>query len=109
VCERQDANCTREAGHLDEIQGVVASALNGAGGKRCDLDGQAEGRMSGSERVNLPRNGAVDFIDWLDRFDSPNDYEEADQSSRDDPTRNHVWRVARFRTSLREVNHETEG
>ncbi len=40
--EREDANRTREAGHLDEIQGVVASSLK------------------------LPRNGAVGFIDWLD-------------------------------------------
>jgi hypothetical protein len=41
VCEREDANRTREAGHLDEIQGVVANTLN------------------------LQRNGAVGFIDWL--------------------------------------------
>jgi hypothetical protein len=27
VCERQDGNRTREAGQLDEIQGVVASML----------------------------------------------------------------------------------
>jgi hypothetical protein len=27
----------------------VANTLNGASGKRCDIDGQAEGRMSGSE------------------------------------------------------------
>jgi hypothetical protein len=44
VREREDANRTREAGHLDEIQGVVANALN------------------------LYRNGAVGFIDWLDEF-----------------------------------------
>ena len=55
------------------------------------------------------RNRAVGLIDWLTRFDRPNDYEEADQSSRDDPTRNHVRCVARFRTSLRKINHETEG
>src|SRR4029077_15523825 len=42
VRERQDANRTRVAWHLDEIQGVVASTLN------------------------LFRNGAVGFIDWLD-------------------------------------------
>ena len=30
VREREDANRTREAGHLDEIQGVVANTLNGA-------------------------------------------------------------------------------
>jgi hypothetical protein len=66
VCERKDANRSRIAGHLDEIQGVVAISLNGARGKRCDIDGQAKGRMSGSERVNLFRNGAVGFIDWLD-------------------------------------------
>jgi len=52
---------------------------------------------------------AVGFIDWLGRFDRPNDYEDADQFPRDDPTRNHVWRVARFRTSLRKITHETEG
>ena len=42
VREREDANRTREAGHLDEIQGVVANTLNSQ------------------------RNGAVGFIDWLD-------------------------------------------
>jgi hypothetical protein len=42
VCERQDANRTREAGSRDEVEGVVANTLN------------------------LPRNGAVGFIDWLD-------------------------------------------
>ena len=49
VREREDANRTREAGHLDEIQGVVANTLK------------------------LPRVGAsllakafgVGFIDWL--------------------------------------------
>ena len=40
--EREDANRTREAGHLDEIQGAVANTLNAV------------------------RNGAVGFIDWLD-------------------------------------------
>jgi hypothetical protein len=49
VREREDANRTREVGHLDEIQGVVANTLNGARGKRCDIDGKAEGRMNGSE------------------------------------------------------------
>ncbi len=44
VREREEANRTREAGHLDEIQGVVANA------------------------VKLHRNGAVGFIDWLDPF-----------------------------------------
>ena len=39
--ERGDANRTREAGYLDEIQGAVANTLN------------------------LYRNGAVGFIDWL--------------------------------------------
>jgi hypothetical protein len=28
VREREDANRTREAGHLDEIEGVVANTLN---------------------------------------------------------------------------------
>src|SRR5205823_12866524 len=41
VREREDANRTREAGHLDEIQGALASTLK------------------------LFRNGAVGFIDWL--------------------------------------------
>jgi len=42
VCEREDANRTREAGNLDEIQGVGANSLK------------------------LYRQGAVGFIDWLD-------------------------------------------
>ena len=49
VRESEDANRTREAGCLDEIQGVAANTLNGASGQRCDIDGKAEGRMSGSE------------------------------------------------------------
>ena len=44
VREREDANRTRVAGHLDEIQRVVASTLD------------------------LFRNGAVGFIDGLDAF-----------------------------------------
>jgi hypothetical protein len=44
VREREGANRTRVAGHLDEIQGVVANKLD------------------------LFRNGAVGFIDWLDAF-----------------------------------------
>ncbi len=64
--QRTSFNRTREAGHLDEIQGGVANTLNGDSGKRWDIDGQAEGRMSGSERVNLHRNRAVGFINWLD-------------------------------------------
>jgi hypothetical protein len=66
VCEREDANRTREAGNRDEVEGVVANTLNGARGKRYDIDGQAKGRMSGSERVKLLRDGAVGFIGWLD-------------------------------------------
>jgi hypothetical protein len=42
VREPEDANRTREAGHLDEIQGVVARFLA------------------------FPRSGVVGFIDWLD-------------------------------------------
>src|SRR6266480_3969477 len=41
VREREDANRTREAGHLDEIQGVVANTLN------------------------VFRNFGVGFIGWL--------------------------------------------
>ena len=47
--QRTSFNRTRLAGHLGEIQGVMANTLNGARGKRCDIDGKAEGRMSGSE------------------------------------------------------------
>ena len=42
VCEREDATRTRVAGHLDEIQGVVAN------------------------RLDLFREGDIGFIDWLD-------------------------------------------
>ena len=42
VREREEANRTRVAGHLDEIQGAVANTLN------------------------LFRHGAVGFIGWLD-------------------------------------------
>jgi hypothetical protein len=49
VREREDTNRTREAGNRDEVEGVVANTLNGARGKRCDIDGKAEGRVSGSE------------------------------------------------------------
>src|SRR5712672_4690879 len=35
--QRTSFNRTRVAGHLDEIQGVVANTLNGARGKRCDI------------------------------------------------------------------------
>jgi len=41
VCERQDANRTREAGSRDEVEGAVANM------------------------VDLFCNGAVGFIDWL--------------------------------------------
>jgi hypothetical protein len=41
VRKREDTNQTREAGHLDEIHGVVTNTLN------------------------LFRNGAVGFINWL--------------------------------------------
>ena len=44
VRERADANRTREAGHLDEIQGAVANTLK------------------------LHRDWAVGFIDWLGRL-----------------------------------------
>jgi hypothetical protein len=44
VRKREDANRTREAGHLDEIQDAVANTLN------------------------LYRNGAVGFNDWLDHW-----------------------------------------
>jgi hypothetical protein len=51
VRERQDVNRTREAGHLDEIQGVVANTLN------LFLNGAAY-RVSSFTLVG--------FIEWLD-------------------------------------------
>ena len=47
--QRTSFNRTRVAGHRDDVEGVVTKILNGARGKRSDIDGQAEGRMSGSE------------------------------------------------------------
>ena len=44
VRERGDANCTEEAGNRDEVEGLVANALN------------------------VIRKGAVGFIEWLDAF-----------------------------------------
>jgi len=52
VREREEVNRTREAGHLDEIQGVVANKL--------DLF---------RNRASLLANPfGVGFIDWLDAF-----------------------------------------
>ena len=66
--------------------------------------------LSQVERVEPTNLGTLrDSIAWLDLFGRPNDYEEAGQSSRDNSTRDHVWGVARFRTSLRKINHEGEG
>ncbi len=69
----EDANRTWVGGRLDEIQGFVANTLNEACGKQSDIDGQAEGRVNGRERVNSYRSRAsllakafgVGFIDWL--------------------------------------------
>ena len=69
VRERKDANRTREAGHLDEVQGVVATMLD------------------------VFRNGAVGFIDWLDDLrgitqhrlslvEGSADFESADEANR---------------------------
>jgi len=55
VREREDANRTREAGHLDEIQGVVANILN----------------SSRDEASLLANPFGVGFIDWLGRAGSP--------------------------------------
>ena len=49
VCEREDANRTTEAGHLDEIQGVVANSLSAF-------------RHGASLLANI---FGVGFIDWL--------------------------------------------
>ena len=45
VREREDANRTREAGHLDEIEGVVANTLKSYGNGL---------RKNASEIVSLP-------------------------------------------------------
>jgi len=50
VCEREDVNRTRVAGSRDEVEGVVANALN------------------------LSRKGAVGFIDRLDVLPCQNYY-----------------------------------
>jgi hypothetical protein len=50
VREREDANRTRVAGNLDEVEGVVASTLN-AFRNRASL---------------LANSFGVGFIDWLD-------------------------------------------
>jgi hypothetical protein len=52
VRERKDANRTREAGHLDEIQGVVANKLDLFHNRAC----------------LLANSFGVGFIDWLDAF-----------------------------------------
>jgi len=52
VREREDANRTREAGHLDEIQGVVANKLDSF--------------RNGASL--LAKAFGVGFIDWLDAF-----------------------------------------
>jgi len=52
----EDANRTWVGGRLDEIQGFVANTLNEACGKQSDIDGQAEGRVNGRERVNSYRS-----------------------------------------------------
>jgi hypothetical protein len=58
MSEREDANRTRAAGNRDEVEGVLANSLN------------------------LFRNGAVGFFDWLDsgleKISSPSEsYEDA--------------------------------
>jgi len=50
VREREDENRTRQAGHMDEIQGVVANTLNAF--------------RSGASL--LAKTFGVGFIDWLD-------------------------------------------
>jgi hypothetical protein len=91
--EREEANRTREAGHLDEIHGVVASTLD-----------------SFRNGASLLANSfGVGFIDWLDRPDGPNENKKANQRSCDNSTRDYIRRVARFRTALCKINDETEG
>jgi hypothetical protein len=54
VRERKDANRTRAAGHLDEIQSVVANTLNGADGVS-DIEVKLRGKQRasvGNERVS---------------------------------------------------------
>ena len=52
VREREDANRTREAGHLDEIQGVVANTL----------------KLYRRGASLLANTFGVGFIKWLDGF-----------------------------------------
>ena len=61
--QRTSFNRTRVAGNRDEVEGVVANTLN------------------------LFRNGAVGFIDWLDRFRvplPPNDHATEDAESNEE-------------------------
>jgi hypothetical protein len=80
--------------------GLTGLALHGYGSSVTDIV---------ANTLDLLRDGAVGFIDWLDPFNRPNDDEKANQSSCDDPARDHIWRVAGFRAALRKINHETEG
>ena len=57
--EGEDANRTREAGHLDEIQGDMANTLKSY------------------------RHGAVGFIDWLDPFASKQPHKRSYHSQTD--------------------------
>jgi hypothetical protein len=52
VREREEASRTREAGHLDEIQGAVANTL----------------RMYRNGASLLAKAFGVGFIGWLDAF-----------------------------------------
>ena len=66
------------------------------------------GRGDIASSVRAMKSGAVDFIAWLDPLNRPNNDEKANQSACDNPARDHIWRVTRFRTALRKINHETE-
>ena len=50
--EREDENRTSVPGGLDEIHGVVANTLNGASGKRCEMD-KARRVSDGNRESNI--------------------------------------------------------
>jgi hypothetical protein len=59
--------------------------------------------------LKFPCNGVVGFIDGLDRPDRPHDDKESSNCTPDNTARDHIWRVARFRTAFREINHKSKG
>src|SRR5262249_6714356 len=103
-----DVNGHREAKNRDGKPLIRSSALEH------DMCGPAAQRDRNKPRQGVVaktletiRNGGVGFIDWLDRFERPHDDEKANQSPCDNTARDHIRRVARFRTALCKINHKT--